>query len=258
MEHASVAAAAAILILLASMASVELGLSVSLIEITLGVVAGNLLGLHTTPWLDFLASFAEIVLTFLAGAEVDVPLMWEKLRESLLIGGVSFVAPFLGAWLVCQVVLGWPLTAAQLAGVALSTTSLAVVYAVLVETGLTAHPTEKLLMAATFVTDFGTAAALSLLFVRPTGWLLAFAAVSVAVIGVMPRLHRWFFARSGGRVIEPEIKGLSPRSWSSRTWPSGRRATRSSPPSSPGWPSRTSSRSTGRPSAASASWPSPS
>jgi len=207
MENAYVAMVAGVLILIASMASVEMGLSVALVEMTFGVIAGNVLGLQSTPWLDFLAGFAGIVMTFLAGAEVDVTVMREKLTESLVIGGVSFVAPFVGAWAFCQYVLGWPLPAAQLAGVALSTTSLAVVYAVLVETGLTAHPTGKLLMAATFVTDFGVAAALSLLFVRPTWWLLAFLAASAATVAVMPILHRWFFARYGSRVIEPEIKG---------------------------------------------------
>jgi Kef-type K+ transport system membrane component KefB len=206
-ENLYIAMISGLLILLASMASVEMGLSVALIEITLGVLAGNVLGLSTTPWLDFLASFAGIVLTFLAGAEVDVPLMRDKLKESLLIGGISFVAPFVGTWVFCEFVLGWPLQTAQLAGVALSTTSLAVVYAVLVETGLTVHPIGKLIMAATFVTDFGVALALSLLFIRPTWWLLGFMAVSAVIIAVMPALHRWFFTRYGGRVIEPEIKG---------------------------------------------------
>lgn len=207
MANLYIAMMAGLLILVASMVSVEMGLSVALIEIALGVLAGNLLGLATTPWLDFLAGFAGIVLTFLAGAEVDVPLMRTKVKESLLIGGISFVAPFLGTWAFCQTVLGWPLPTAQLAGVALSTTSLAVVYAVLVETGLTAHPIGKLLMAATFVTDFGVAAALSLLFIQPTWWLVGFVLISIAIIAVMPGLHRWFFTRYGGRVIEPEIKG---------------------------------------------------
>jgi Kef-type K+ transport system membrane component KefB len=207
MENLYIAMVAGLLILLASMASVELGLSVALVEIGLGVLAGNLLGLEAPPWLDFLASFAGIVLTFLAGAEVDVPLMRAKLKESLVIGGLSFAVPFFGTWVFCAYVLGWPLPTAQLAGVALSTTSLAVVYAVLVETGLTRHAIGKLIMAATFVTDFGVAAALSLLFIRPNWWLLAFVAVSAAMIVVMPALHRWFFARYGGRVIEPEIKG---------------------------------------------------
>ena len=207
MENLYIAMMAGLLILIASMASVEMGLSVALIEITLGVLAGNILNLSTTPWLDFLAAFAGIVLTFLAGAEVDVPLMRAKLKESLLIGGISFAAPFLGTWIFCQSVLGWPLQTAQLAGIALSTTSLAVVYAVLVETGLTAHPIGKLIMAATFVTDFGVAAALSLLFIRPTWWLVGFVVISIVIIAIMPALHQWFFTRYGGRVIEPEIKG---------------------------------------------------
>jgi Kef-type K+ transport system membrane component KefB len=207
MESLLIAVIAGVLILLASLASVELGVSVALIEITLGVIAGNVLGLTSPPWMDFLASFGSILLTFLAGAEVDPRIMREKLTESLLIGGVSFVAPFVGAWMFCAVVLGWTTPAAQIAGVALSTTSLAVVYAVLVETGLTLRPLGKLIMAATFVTDFGVALALAGLFIRPTWWLLPFLAVSVFVIWAMVRLQPWFFTRYGERVIEPEIKG---------------------------------------------------
>ncbi|MBI4635645.1 MAG: cation:proton antiporter [Candidatus Rokubacteria bacterium] len=198
---------AGLLILVASMASVELGVSVALIEISLGVVAGNFLGLQSPPWMDFLASFGSILLTFLAGAEVDPQVMREKLKASLLIGGVSFAAPFLGAWLFCAWALGWTTPAAQIAGVALSTTSLAVVYAVLVETGLTHTPLGKLIMASTFVTDFGTALALAALFIHPTWWLVPFLAASLLVIWLMVGLQPWFFSRYGERVIEPEIKG---------------------------------------------------
>ena len=151
--------------------------------------------------------FGSILLTFLAGAEVDARVMQEKLKESVLIGGLSFAAPFVGAWLFCAWVLGWSTPAAQIAGVALSTTSLAVVYTVLVETGLTLTPIGKLIMASTFVTDFGTALALALLFIRPTWWLVPFLGVSVLVIWAMVALQPWFFARYGERVIEPEIKG---------------------------------------------------
>jgi Kef-type K+ transport system membrane component KefB len=207
MEDLYVALILGILILVSSMISVELGLSVAIIEIVLGVVAGNLLGIQTRPWLDFLAGFASIVLTFLAGAEVDPDLLRAKLKESVAIGGISFLAPFALTWAFAQLVLGWELQAAQIAGVALSTTSLAVVYAVLVETGLTNTEIGKLIMASTFVTDLGVAAALSLLFIQPTPWLLAFIAVSAVAIWAMPRLQRWFFSRYGNRVIEPEIKG---------------------------------------------------
>ncbi|MBI3184815.1 MAG: cation:proton antiporter [Myxococcales bacterium] len=207
MNDLAIAAILTGLILIASVVSVELGVSVAILEISLGVVAGNFLGVHTTPWIDFLGSFAGIVLTFLAGAEVDPALLRRQWKPALLIGGGSFLLPFVAVGLFAYYAAGWDLRQAELAGVALSTTSLAVVYAVLVETGLASTELGKILMAATFVTDLGTALALSVLFIEPTPYLWAFLGVSVLVIGTMVALQRPFFARYGSRVIEPEIKG---------------------------------------------------
>jgi Kef-type K+ transport system membrane component KefB len=196
-----------ILILVASMASVELALSIAVIEIVLGVFAGNALHLHTSEWLDFLAAFGSIVLTFLAGAEVDPGLMRAKLKESALIGGLSFLAPFAATFLVTYFLVGWDLRASEIAATAMSTTSLAVVYAVLVETGLTNTEIGKLIMSATFFTDFGTAAALTILFIKPTIWMVPFVLGSAAIVVAMRWLEPWFFRRYGNRVIEPELKG---------------------------------------------------
>jgi Kef-type K+ transport system membrane component KefB len=104
-------------------------------------------------------------------------------------------------------VAGWDLRQAEIAGIAMSTTSLAVAYAVLVETGQTNTEIGKTITAATFVTDLGTALALSLLFITPTPYLALFVGVSIAAIVAMLLLERWFFARYGDRLIEPEIKG---------------------------------------------------
>jgi Kef-type K+ transport system membrane component KefB len=202
-----VAAVVSVVVLAASMVSVELGISIAVIEILLGVVVGNLLGLQAPEWMVFLAGFGSILLTFLAGAEVDPEVLRERLVASLAIGGLSFALPFVGALLVARYGLGWEWPAAEIAGAAMSTTSLAVVYAVLVETGLTQTAIGKLIMAATFVTDLGTAAALSILFLRPNRWTIPFVLVSGLLIVGMPRLERWFFTRYGNRVIEPELKG---------------------------------------------------
>lgn len=188
------------------MISVELGISVALIELGLGIVVGNAFDVTTPEWLVFLAGFAGILLTFLAGAEVDVPQLRREWRASAAIGLVSFGAPFLVAMAFAYWGLGWSGDAAKIAGIALSTTSLAVVYAVLVETGLNRTVIGKRIMAATFVTDLGTVAALSVLFVTPNVWFVPFAVVSIALIAGLPRLAPRFFARYGNRVIEPEIK----------------------------------------------------
>jgi Kef-type K+ transport system membrane component KefB len=207
MDAVTTATVAALLILVASMISVELALSAAILEIVLGVFAGNVLGMNSTSWIDFLSGFAGVVLTFLAGAEVDPNVLRFKWQQALAIGGLSFLIPFACAGLFAHFVAGWNLRQAEVAGVALSTTSLAVVYAVLVETGLTKTDIGKLIMAATFITDLGTVLALSLLFITPTPFLLLFVVVSVAAIVAMVGLERWFFNRYGDRVIEPEIKG---------------------------------------------------
>jgi Kef-type K+ transport system membrane component KefB len=202
----AVAAILAAAMLAASTISVEIGISVALIELALGVVVGNAFDLSVPDWLSFIGSFAGIVLTFLAGAEVDVPQLKREWKASLALGAVSFGAPFLVAMAFAYWALGWSGDAAQIAGIALSTTSLAVVYAVLVETGLNQTVMGKRIMSATFVTDFGTAAALSILFLKPNLWILAFVAVSALLVLGLPRFSPWFFGRYGNRVIEPEIK----------------------------------------------------
>ena len=206
MSPIELAAVLAAVVLVASVFSVELGVTVALLELTFGVVAGNLFNLQSQEWLDFIASFASIVLTFLAGMEVDPAYMRRRLEASLGIGVASFVGPFVVASLISYVLLEWTLKASLIAGTALSTTSLAVVYAVLVERGLTDLAIGKLLMSATFVTDLCTAIALSAIFLKPNIWFPVFLAVSLALVLLLPRVATWFFGRYGDRVIEPEIK----------------------------------------------------
>jgi Kef-type K+ transport system membrane component KefB len=205
-EPIQLAAVLAVVVLVASMVSVELGITAALIELTLGVVVGNVFDLHSQEWLDFIASFASIVLTFLAGMEVDPDYMRDRARATVGIGVASFIGPFVVASSIAYLLLDWEGKAALIAGTALSTTSLAVVYAVLVERNLTDTGIGKLLMSATFVTDLCTALALSIIFIKPNVWFPVFLVVSLGLILVLPKLAPWFFGRYGDRVIEPEIK----------------------------------------------------
>jgi len=202
----AIAAVLAATILVASMISVEIGLSVALIELVGGVIVGNAFDVGVPSWLAFIGTFAGIVLTFQAGAEVDVPQFKREWRASLSIGLVSFFAPFAVVALVAYYALDWTRRQAEIGGLALSTTSLAVVYAVLVEAGLNRELVGKRLMSATFVTDIATVVGLTVLFVKPTIWIVPFVVVSVVLIVGLPRIAPWFFGRYGNRVIEPEIK----------------------------------------------------
>ncbi|HEY5550391.1 MAG TPA: cation:proton antiporter [Opitutaceae bacterium] len=195
---------------LASLISIRLGISVALIEILLGVAAGNFLGIHQTDaWMNFLALLGSGTLTFLAGAEIDPASLRSNLKASLAVGAVSFFLPFIGTWLFAQFVLGWSMHSAQIAGIALSTTSVAVVYAVMIEGGLGDTPLGKMILAACFITDFGTVLALGILFASFNMWLVVFVVVMCVMLWFMPTWTRFFLARMGARrVSEPEMKFL--------------------------------------------------
>jgi Kef-type K+ transport system membrane component KefB len=198
--------------LLASLISIRIGLSVALVEILVGAVLGNIPGLREhiqqTDVTTFLAGAGSLMLTFLAGAEIDPVSLRKHWKASLAIGAVSFLLPFLGAFAFCDFVLGWPLHGAEIGGVALSTTSVAVVYAVMIETGLNRQDLGKLILAACFVTDLGTVLALGGLFAT-YGWLLlVFVAVTVLTLLILPKATRFVIDHFGHRVSEPEVKFL--------------------------------------------------
>jgi len=203
-----------VLALIASAISIRAGVAVALAEILVGVLAGNLpfvSGLvQQTAFTTFLASVGSMVLTFLAGAEIDPVSVRRHWRASLAIGAVSFMLPFAAALAVAYLALHWEIRAAEIAGVALSTTSVAVVYAVMVETGLNRDELGKLILAACFVTDLGTVLALGALFAGFSALLLVFAAATLVAVAAIPPSLRYVTSVLGHRVSEPEISFSSP------------------------------------------------
>jgi Kef-type K+ transport system membrane component KefB len=196
------------LALVAAMASLWITISAALFEIIVGALAGNTVGLPLTPWIDYIASFGAIVLTFLAGTDIDPHVVKKNLASSVTIGLMGFFAPYLGCLLFARYGLGWPWPQAQIAGIALSTTSVAVVYAVMVETGYNRTELGKIILAACFINDIGTVLALGLVFANYNFYLLLFVVVTIAVIAVLPWVVPWLFKHIGGRTSEPEIKFL--------------------------------------------------
>jgi Kef-type K+ transport system membrane component KefB len=181
-------------------------ISAALFEIVVGALAGNTVGLSLTPWIDYIASFGAIVLTFLAGTDIDPHVVKRNFASSITIGLMGFFAPYLGCLLLARYGLGWPWPEAQIAGIALSTTSVAVVYAVMVETGYNRTELGKIILAACFINDVGTVLALGLVFANYNLYLVSFAVATIIVMAALPRIVPWLFERIGGRASEPEIK----------------------------------------------------
>jgi len=195
-----------LLALAASIISIRLGMSVALVEILVGIFGGNVMHIQITDWVNFLASVGAVILTFLAGAEINPVSLKKNLKQSMAIGILSFLLPFLFGMIVAFYFLGWDVNAAKITGIALSTTSVAVVYAVMVESKLSATSFGQSILAACFITDLGTVLALGLLFTGFSYKILIFTGALVLVILVGTPLAKRVFKIYSGKVSEPEIK----------------------------------------------------
>jgi Kef-type K+ transport system membrane component KefB len=204
------------LALVATLLSIWLRVATALSEIVVGTVAQLIIGatlgvalLHTDDsWVKFLAGTGAIVLTFLAGAELDPVVFRTQWKEAGLIGLVGFVAPFLGCAALARWLLHWDVRASWLAGVAMSTTSVAVVYAVMLEFGLNATKYGKTVLAACFINDLLTVLALGFIF-SPFTWKTgAFFGGACVVFAILPLVTPSFFKRYGNRPSELEAKFL--------------------------------------------------
>ena len=204
------------LALVATLLSIWLKIATALSEILVGAIAQLIIGVAIgatvlgtgETWIKFLSGTGAILLTFLAGAELDPVVFRERWKEAGAIGLISFVVPFLACAAAARYVLGWDVAASGLAGVAMSNTSVAVVYAVMLEFGFNATDYWKVVLAACFITDLGTVLALGLIFAPFTFKTLVFVVVSIAAVMFLPWLTAQFFKLYGSRPSELETKYL--------------------------------------------------
>jgi len=202
------------LALLSTAIASRLKVALALVEIHVGIAAGAVASRFFAPaalgadlpWLRFLASTGAVLLTFLAGTELEPAALRRKWKEVLVVGLVGFLAPFLGCAALAPLALGWSPPASLLAGVALSTTSIAVVYAVMLEYGFNQTEFGKGVLGACFVNDLGTVLALGLLFSPFTHRTLVFVGVSALVLVSLPYLTTRLTARYGNRTAAVRTK----------------------------------------------------
>lgn len=202
-EAFALAAVWLFLALVATVVAKHFRISMALVEICIGIAAAaaadrffgaGSLGSNVS-WLRFLASSGAVVLTFLAGAELEPAVLRARWKEVTVVGLVGFFAPFLGCAAAARWLLGWDYRASWLAGVALSTTSMAVVYAVMLETGLNRTAFGKGILGACFVNDLGTVLALGLIFAPFTWKTAVFAGTSAVVLASLPAMTSWLTHR---------------------------------------------------------------
>ena len=103
------------LALIATLLAIVFRISTALSEIVIGTVAQLVIGAFAgvaalgakAPWITFLSGTGAIVLTFLAGAELDPEVLRSKLKEASILGLLAFIAPFLGCTALAYYGLHW-------------------------------------------------------------------------------------------------------------------------------------------------------
>jgi len=195
-----------LLVFISSLISYRLGISIALIELIIGIAVGNSMELEIGEWINFLAVFGATMLTFLAGAELETDIIKKFWKESLVLGILSFLGPFLLCMGVGYLFLGFSLKASFITGLALSTTSVAVVYVIVLENGLNDKPIGKLILAVCFVTDVATVVTLGLLFTNFSVWFWIFIVITGVSMIILPKITPLYLKQLDSHIGEPEIK----------------------------------------------------
>lgn len=209
MSALALAAVVAGIALGAGLVSARLGISVAAVELAGGVAVGNAIGVEPQEWLTVVAGLGGLLLSFLAGAQLDRRRLSGEWRTAAWIGLLSFSLPFLAGAAIAHWGLGWDDRASLVAGVVLSETGIAVVFALLVEESISESAIGQRVLAATLVTSFGTAVALSAVFLDPDLDVVLFTVAAILAIVAIPRMSARFVEGALGRAASANALRLA-------------------------------------------------
>jgi Kef-type K+ transport system membrane component KefB len=193
-------------IIIAGIIGTRVKISSSIIEVAMGIILANVLLVKIESWLEFLATFGGLTLTFLAGAEVESALLKRKAKESGIIGSLAFIAPLMGEIVFLSLITDWTWQTKFAMSLALTTTSIAVVYAVLTEYEMMRAPFARTIIAVTFVNDILTIIGIS--FIEPSFNIITpiFLLTLLALVFVVPKLLNNLILKHGKRAVEIELR----------------------------------------------------
>ncbi len=195
---------AAFFIVLAGIMSTEFIISAAVLELIAGVIAHNVVGISHMEDLELFANLGIVCLMYVAGLEIDFDRLRNSLGPSTAIGFLSFFIPFASVLAVCTIALGMETKAGLLCAIALSATSIAIVYPIIKVYGMDA--TGRQILSAVMITDLFSMLALSLEF---TDFTLPTVGIVVGLIifsQMFPFFGKKIFAKYQGNPVELEFK----------------------------------------------------
>ena len=194
------------LIIFAGLVAIELKITSAIFEIIAGCIAVNFFNFSSAEVINVLADFGILALMFFAGLEIDFDVLKKNAKSSMVVGSASFLSPFLAVYFITLHFMDFSYEQALLTGIALSTTSIAIVYPMLLKSKERLDDTGKKILSAAMVVDLLSMIAISLLFsdltILTIGFILAFTVFSYFV----PSLGKKIFIHYKGNAVEFEFK----------------------------------------------------
>jgi len=196
-----------LLIVISGFVCLEFFIPIAIGEFIAGIVGELIFGVSRTPWLEFLSELGLISLMFLAGFEIDLPTLRRNKYRSVVVGGISFFTPFALIYLLCTF-LGISFVSSVLMGIALSTTSLAIVFPILREKGLLEEESGQLFLASAMVVDVISMLMISLVFYHFSIMSILILVLVILALFFIKKMVFPIFERYKGNRSEFELKFL--------------------------------------------------
>ncbi len=193
-------------IIIAGILSIELGISVAILEIVAGLIVAYYFDISGLTWLDFLSNFGILGIMFIAGFEIDKDVLKRHYRRSLAIGLSAYFTPLIIISLISYLIFGLGMRASLLIGLATSTTSLALVYPALKEKHLLKVKTGHILLSSAMIVDLLSIVSLTILLGLVDVSMAIYVLAALALLLMAPRIGHWLFSKYKGNIVELEMK----------------------------------------------------
>ena len=195
----------AFIVFIVGILSLKIKVTPIFLEVIAGLIVGNFFLFEPNQTLNILSGMGILVLMYMAGLEIDFDFLKKKIKPSLYIGGLNFFIPFFGISFFCYYIYNMLFIQAILIALALSTTSIAIVFPILASKGKLTQDM-KLILSSVMIVDIICMIFLGFFSSAFSYLTLIFIVFMALLTYFFPYLGRKIFKKKGEKTIAIELR----------------------------------------------------
>jgi glutathione-regulated potassium-efflux system ancillary protein KefC len=194
------------LIVVAGFLSLELAFPIAIAEFLAGMIGKHFIDYKDIPWIKFFSHLGLLGLMFLAGFEIEIKVLKKNLSKNLKIGFLSYIVPFLSISILCIYAYDFTLKQAAAVSIALSTTSLAIIYTILKKDNNIKKYNGQILLGSAMVIDILSMLSLTFIILEISLYNLFFLITLITFLVFIKKIVIKTFKRYKNNLFEFELK----------------------------------------------------